>query len=454
MNSETRDPGDGSIREAVAGMREARASAVAMIEAAREQALRHADLNAIAWVDWDLARSTAAERDREARAGRLRGPLHGMPISIKDLYRVRDTVMQAGTHAELPDTGRDEALAVERLRAAGAVIFAKTNLHEVALGATGENGWTGDVKNPFDPARQSGGSSSGAGVCVAKRIGVAGLGSDTGGSIRIPANFCGVVGFKPSFGAVPLDGALNLSWTFDHAGPLTRSVDDAAVVFEALSQRSTGHGRMPRKPTLAVPAAWLAPRLSEAVREVFERSLVRLRAHGAQIVELDMPGLMLAWNCYTPIVRAEAAHVHRQALAKGGQGFSEAVLNALLDGRKINAGQYLDALRIRRDICGEFTAITRDHDAIILPTAPVLPPLRGQTEVATASGAMLTRLAILGQTLPFNVAGLPALTVPMGFVGGLPTGLQIVGARDGDASLLALGRWCESLLGAQPPAAA
>ena len=453
MNSETLVTGDASIRATVAALREGRASAVAMIDAAREQAARHADLNAIAWVDWELARGTADERDREARAGRLRGPLHGMPISIKDLYRVRDTVMQAGTHAELPDLGRVEALAVERLRAAGAVIFAKTNMHEVALGATGENGWTGDVKNPFDAARQSGGSSSGAGVCVAKRIGVAGLGSDTGGSIRIPANFCGVVGFKPSFGAVPLEGALNLSWSFDHAGPLARSVDDAAVVFEALSQRSTGHGRVSRKPSLAVPAAWLAPRLSEAVREVFERTLVRLRAHGAQIVELDMPGLSLAWNCYTPIVRAEAAQVHRQALAKGGQGFSEPVLNALLEGREISAGQYFDAQQMRRQVCSEFAAITRDHDAIILPTAPVLPPLRGQTEVATVSGAMLTRLAILGQTLPFNVAGLPALTLPMGFVGGLPTGLQMVGARDGDASLLALGRWCESLVGVQAPVA-
>ncbi|HMN78368.1 MAG TPA: amidase, partial [Burkholderiaceae bacterium] len=204
-----------TISERVAALRTGRAHAVALIDEARERAQRDAALNAIAWADWEAARAEAAERDREAAAGRLRGPLHGMPVSIKDLYQMRGTTMRAGTQAPLPAFDRDEAVAVGRLRDAGAILFAKTNLVEVALGATGENPWTGDVRNPWDPALQSGGSSSGAGVCVARGIGVAGLGSDTGGSIRVPANFCGVVGFKPTFGAVPLAGALHLSWTID-----------------------------------------------------------------------------------------------------------------------------------------------------------------------------------------------------------------------------------------------
>ena len=161
----------------------------------------------------------------------------------------------------LPDFG-GEAVAVTRLRDAGALPFAKTNLHEIALGATGENPHTGDVKNPFDPSRQAGGSSSGAAVATAVGIGFAGLGSDTGGSVRIPAAFCGVVGFKPTYGAIPLGGALHLSWTCDHAGPLARSVDDAALLYEAMSGRRTEHGTVARRPRFAVPAAWkpdLAP---------------------------------------------------------------------------------------------------------------------------------------------------------------------------------------------------
>src|SRR5690606_16378152 len=138
-----------------------------------------------------------------------------LPVSIKDLFNVRGMPTRAGTRAPLPELSSTEATLVTRLRDAGAVIFAKTNMHEIALGATGENRWTGDVSNPFDPSRQSGGSSSGAGVAVATGIGLAGIGSDTGGSVRIPAAFCGVTGFKPSFGAIPLDGGLHLSWTCD-----------------------------------------------------------------------------------------------------------------------------------------------------------------------------------------------------------------------------------------------
>jgi Asp-tRNA(Asn)/Glu-tRNA(Gln) amidotransferase A subunit family amidase len=198
----------------------------------------------------------------------------------------------------MPSLGALEAVAVARLRAAGALIFAKTNMHEIALGATGENAWTGDVKNPYDPARQAGGSSSGAGVAVATGIGVAGLGSDTGGSVRIPAAFSGVVGFKPSFGAIPLAGALHLSWTCDHAGPLTRSVDDAARLFEVMSGRRTDHGAVPRRPRLAVPAKWLAPRMSLAMGEWFESLLAGLR-RDADVIDVEASGPK--WVCIATI---------------------------------------------------------------------------------------------------------------------------------------------------------
>ena len=430
------------IRETVAALAAGRTTARALLDEAHDAAERHRDLNAIAWVDWDGAARAADALDSRARAGGPLGALHGIPVTIKDLYNVDGMPTAAGTRASLPDFG-GESVAVTRLRAAGALPFAKTNLHEIALGATGENVWTGDVKNPHDPARQAGGSSSGAGVAVATGIGFAGLGSDTGGSVRIPAAFCGVVGFKPSFGAIPLAGALHLSWTFDHAGPLARSVDDAALLFEAMSGRRTDHGGVARRPRFAVPAAWLQGRLDAATRAWFEQRLAALR-HDADVVEVEVPALPTALAHYTTIVRAEAAFVHRAALAAGGDGFSEGVLAPMRDGECVHAQVYLEAMRMREVLRGELDAVLRDHDALLLPTTAVPPPLRGQTTVAVEGGTLTVREAVLGQTLPFSYVGLPTLALPSGTVDGLPGSLQVVAARDADAPLLALGRWLEA----------
>jgi len=246
-----------TLVEQAAAIAAGRQSSLALIEAARSAAEAAAELNPLAWVDWPAAQAQARQLDAESAAGRRRGLLHGLPISIKDLFNVSGMPTRAGTRAELHELGSDEASLVTRLKEAGALIFAKTNMHEVAMGATGENLWTGDVRNPFDPARQSGGSSSGAGVCVRTGIGLGAIGSDTGGSVRIPAAFCGVTGFKPTRDAIPLDGALYLSWTCDHAGPLGLSVADCALMFEVMARRSVRHGVVARKPRLAVPLSWL-----------------------------------------------------------------------------------------------------------------------------------------------------------------------------------------------------
>jgi aspartyl-tRNA(Asn)/glutamyl-tRNA(Gln) amidotransferase subunit A len=316
-------------------------------------------------------------------------------------------------------------------------------MHEIALGATGENPWTGDVRNPVDPSRQAGGSSSGAGVATAVGIGFAGLGSDTGGSVRIPAAFSGVVGFKPSFGAIPLAGALHLSWTCDHAGPLTRSVDDAAMLYEVMAGRRTDHGTVARRPRLAVPAAWLKGRLHPATRAWFDARIAALRAH-ADVVHVDLPSLSRALAPYTAIVRAEAAFVHRMVLASGGEGFSDAVLAPMRDGAAQLTQVYLDAMRERELLRAELDAMLRDHDALLLPTSAVPPPARGQLEVQVEGGTLSTREAVLGQTLAFSFVGLPTLALPMGTADGLPASMQVVGARDADASVLALGRWLEA----------
>ena len=437
-----------SIRELVGAIAAGSTSALALIEQARERARASQHLNPIAYVDWDRAREQARASDAALRRGEPRGPLHGIPVSIKDLYVVDDMPTRAGTAATLPELGAHEGSAVSRLRSAGAILFAKTNMHEIALGATGENPFTGDVCNPVRPLHQSGGSSSGAAVCVATGIGVAALGSDTGGSIRIPAAFCGVTGFKPSFGAIPLDGALNLSWTCDHAGPLARSVADCALLYEVMSQRNASHGRVARHPRLGVPAHWLRGRLHPQVREQFEATLAALRAAGAEIEEVSVPLLSSAWPSYTPLVRAEAAWVHRAALAAGGSGFSEAVLAPLSAGQKVGAAEYIAALAARAALAGQLAAVLSGIDALILPTSPVPAPLRGQAEVTVEGGTLSVREAVLGQTLPFSFCGLPALSLPFAELAGLPLGLQLVGRADGDAALLALGTWVEQLVAA------
>lgn len=432
-----------SLRELACGIAQGLTSSRAWLDAARQASVRNADLNALAWVDWEAAAREAQALDAQASRGGPLGPLHGLPLSIKDLFSVQGMPMTAGTRARLPALGPGDAQAVARLRAAGALIFAKTQMHEIALGATGENAWTGDVKNPHDPARQAGGSSSGAGVAVATGIGLAGLGSDTGGSVRIPAAFSGVVGFKPSFGAIPLGGALHLSWTCDHAGPLTRSVDDAALLFEVMSGRRTDHGQVPRRPRLGVPATWLKGRLSPSMRAWFEALLAGLRRE-ADVLDIEASELAGASAAYTTLVRAEAAYVHRTVLAAGGEGFSAPVLAPLRAGLGVSVPAYLDAMAQRERLRTQLAALLRDYDALVLPTTGVPAPARGQAEVQVESGAMSTRDAVLGMTAPFSYVGLPTLSLPWGRVDGLPGSLQVVGASEHDAALLALCRWLES----------
>jgi aspartyl-tRNA(Asn)/glutamyl-tRNA(Gln) amidotransferase subunit A len=194
-----------------------------------------------------------------------------------------------------------------------------------------------------------------------------------------------------------------------------------------------------------VPRIWLRGRLEPAVRDAFERRLAAL-SEVAVIVDVDLPELALAWSCYTPIVRAEAAYIHRAALAAGGRGFSDGVLAPLRAGVGTTSGEYFGAMDGRRRMIDALDRSLRDVDAWLLPTSAAQPPVRGQTEVRTEDGTMSVREAVLGQTLPFSFAGVPALSLPAGFIDNLPWGLQAVGRRDGDAGLLALGRWLETWL--------
>lgn len=443
------------LRQQVQQLLDGQRSLVDEVEQLAHRAAGVAALNPLAWADWERARQEAAalaERVRANPGAHARLPLLGTWISVKDLFQLQGAPMRAGTTAALPPMADEDSAVVRRLKAAGALVFAKANMHEIALGATGENRWTGDVCNPHDPARQSGGSSSGSGVAVAVGLGSASIGSDTGGSIRIPAAFCGVVGFKPTFGQVPLDGALPLSWTCDHAGPLARSVADAALLHQVLSGNRLAHGSVARKPRLGVPRRWLEARLDEGTHAHFERLLARLSAV-AELVDAEPQGMDRPWIHYTPIVRAEAAAVHRAALMQGGEGFSAAVLPPLQAGLGLPAVDYIASMRARLEFSRDLNAVLQGVDAMILPTSAIVTPLRGQQEAPTRRGSLSVREAVLGQTLPFSFAGVPAISLPAGTVEvehegrrtPMPFGLQVAAQHGADASLLALAAWLEGL---------
>lgn len=417
-------------------------TAEALLLQALEQARSHASLNAMAMLDTDGALCFARARDEELARGSSPGPLHGIPVTIKDLFAVSGLETRAGTRASLPPLGRSTA--VDRLVKAGAVIIGKANMHEVALGLTGENEWTGDVCNPHDPERQAGGSSSGSGVAVAVGIGLASLGTDTGGSIRVPAALCGVVGFKPTHGLVPLDGALPLSPTCDHGGPLARSVEDARLLTEVLAARTLPAARI-EAPRFGIPAAYLDGRLTSAMRVSFDEMLRRLEHAGARVVELTVPDLDLTAEAYTPLVRAEAAHVHRAALSDAPDGFAAPVRRALEMGAAMSARQYLEARDRRRSVMAGLRRTFADEkiDALVLPATPSEALRRGETDIALESGVASLRDAQLALTAPFSLAGVPTACLPFGSIGLLPVGMQVVGPWDADARILDVSQWIE-----------
>lgn len=407
-----------------------------------EQARAHESLNALVTFDTIEALAVARKRDEELVQGRSPGRLHGIPVTIKDLFSVPGTETRAGTRATLPTLG--PSIAVNRLSEAGAVIIGKANMHEVALGLTGENKWTGDVRNPYDPKRQAGGSSSGSAVAVAVGIGLASLGTDTGGSIRVPAALCGVVGFKPTHGLVPLDGALPLSPTCDHAGPLALSVEDARLLTEVLAARPFPTRRI-EAPRLGIPAAYLEGRLTSAMREAFEGYLRRLDHAGARLVEVTVPDLDLTSKCYTPLVRAEAAHVHRAALRDASERFSAPVRDALEIGAAMSADEYLEARDRRRSVIAglRWTFAQGTIDALLIPATSSEALHRGETQVVLEGGVTSHRDAQLALTAPFSLTGVPTVCLPFGSIGGLPVGVQVVGPRSADARTLDVAQWLE-----------
>lgn len=393
----------------------------------------------------------AARRAEEQLARGVGGPLAGIPIAIKDLFQTRGMRTTAGSRILRDWIPRKDAAVVERLRAAGALIFGKTNLHEFAYGVTNANPWWGTARNPHDPQRSPGGSSGGSAIAVAAGLASAALGSDTGGSIRIPASLCGCVGLKPTHGAIPLDGTIPLGWSLDHAGPLTRTVDDAGLLFDVLSgtrawqeTRRRGRGALRQARIGLLRGALVSPAQSAISRQV--ESLGRaLSRRGLRVRSVEIPELEFTVATQLVTLRAEASAVHARWLRSSPRAYGVDVRVRLQLGALVSGSDYVLAQRMRGRIREALRVVLKEVDFLLLPTTPITAPIIGERRVRWRKAEEPVDGALVRLTAPFNLTGLPALSVPCGSDRGLPIGVQVVGQWNDDARVLALGRLIEEI---------
>jgi len=411
-------------------------------------------LNAFITVMAEEARRQARDADRELAAGRDRGPLHGVPISIKDLIDIRGVATTAASRVREGHVAERDAPSMLHLRQAGAVLIGKTNLHEFAFGTTSEDSAFGPARNPHDPTRSPGGSSGGSAASIVAGMALASIGSDTGGSIRIPAAACGTVGLKPSFGEISLDGVVPMSRTFDHIGPLTQTVADAALVYHALLGDPVSIPPAPMPVSglrLAVPRPYFCDILDDEVRARFEESLDRLRAAGVRIDDIEIHHAADIVPVYFHISFADAATYHATTLETMADRYTEPVRTRLEAGLYIQAQDYVRALAGREVLRREVDAALAQHDALVLPTMPIVAQPIGATTVKVGGTEQQVRAMMLRLTQLFNVTGHPALAMPCGMTSaGLPCSVQLVGCRMQTDALLRVALTCEPYIAGTP----
>ena len=410
---------------------------------------RERTLNAFTTVLDAAAAAQADTAAREIASGRYRGPLHGVPVSVKDLIDVAGIPTTAASRVPAGPPPAADAAAVGRLRAAGAILIGKCNLHEFAFGTTGEDSAFGPTLHPLDPGRSPGGSSSGSAVSVAAGMAWTSIGTDTGGSIRIPAAACGLVGLKPTFGEVSCDGVVPLAPSLDHVGPLARCVADARLVLHALRPpapvRPAACDPVTRR--LGCPRPFFLDELDPAVRETFDRAMERLRDAGWDLRDTpirhaeDTPAVCLH------LVLAEAAAAHAHGLEHHAGSYSTDVRLRLELGRYVLGEDYVRAQRGRAVLAAAVDAALTGCDALVLPALALPAPRLGADAVEIDGRSAPLRPLMLRLTQLFNATGHPAISIPCGLTsGGLPCGLQLVGLRNRTDHLLDVAEACEAVL--------
>jgi len=455
------DSGRLSLAEAARQIRDRKLSPVELTEACLRGIERlEGKLNAFITINADEAMTAAAKAADEIAKGGYRGTLHGIPLALKDIFAVKGVRMTAASKVLAENIAHEDAEVTARLRAGGAIIPGKLNLHEFAFGATGVNPHYGTARNPWDTERITGGSSSGSGAAVASGECPAALGTDTGGSIRIPASLCGIVGVKPTYGRVSKRGVLPLSWSLDHVGPMTRTVEDAAIVLQAIAGHDPADGSSADEPVpeytqsldgnvrglrIGVPKQFFFENVEPEVEAAVRSAVSLLGEMGAEIREIDVPFSGEIPGALTAIMLPEALAYHQKWLRERPDDYGTDVRYRLELGATYMAVHYVQAQRLREIAVDAWRReVFSQVDLVATPTTPITAPRIDPGDVSTPSGAGLqTTFSLIRFTNPFNFLGVPALSLPCGFTpfSPRPEDAAADGRLEGPIGLQLVGRW-------------
>jgi len=412
-------------------------------------------LNAFMAIEAEAALAAADVADAALAGGNARGPLHGVPLAHKDMYYDAGHVVTCGSLIRRDFVATTTSTALQRLKDAGTIRLGSLQMVEFAYGPTGHNVHYGAVRNPWNVDHITGGSSSGSGSAVAARLTFAALGSDTGGSIRMPAHFCGVTGLKVTWGRISRAGAMTLSQSLDTVGPLARTVEDCALLLGLMA------GADPEDPTastlpvpdymaatrgslkglkIGVPTAFYVDDLDSEVARVLDETTATLKKEGAEIVKVELPDQRQLTAACQLVLATEAAALHKRWMIERPQDYGAQVLMRLQNGLAIPAVTYLEAMRWRGPALAAFLAAVAGTDAMLVPVAPIPAATIAESDVGNSLNAEAVIQRITRFTRPINYLGLPALSIPCGFTkNGLPVGLHLVGRSFDEAMLLRIG---------------
>ncbi len=455
-----------TILEAAAALRARQVSSVELTEQSIALTERlNPELNAFLTITVARARERAQQADEELSRGVDRGPLHGIPIAYKDLFYTKGVRTTGGSLLFVKQFPTYDAAVVEKLQEAGAVMIGKTGMHELAYGITSDNPHFGTIANPWNVECIPGGSSGGSGAAVSSGMVAMAMGSDTGGSIRIPASFCGTVGLKPTFGRVSRYGVMPLGFSLDHMGPLTRTVRDAALALQAIAGHDPRDPSSSRAPVaeymppedirlsgvrIGLPENFYFDRVDSEVRDAVQRAARLAAEAGAELVPLRVPDIEALNTVGRVILLSEATAIYESQLDQRDL-FGADVLTLLDQGRLLKATGYVNAQRLRRSLAREFSAIWNRVDCLFTPTTCVVAPRIGQSTVMIDGVEEDVRLAATRLVRAINLLGVPAISLPCGMhSSGLPMGLQIVGRAFQEAPLLRVAAAVEDALGLFP----
>jgi aspartyl-tRNA(Asn)/glutamyl-tRNA(Gln) amidotransferase subunit A len=412
-------------------------------------------LNAFMTIETDEALKAAGEADAALAKGNSRGALHGVPLAHKDMYYDAGKVVTCGSKIRRDFVATTTSTALQRLKDAGTVRLGSLQMAEFAYGPTGHNAHFGAVHNPWNVDHITGGSSSGSGAAVAARLTSAALGSDTGGSVRMPAHFCGVTGLKTTVGRVSRAGAMPLSQSLDTVGPLAQSAEDCALLLGLMAGADPEDptaiaGALPdymaatKQPmqgiTIGVPTAFYVDDLDGEVARVLDETIATLKREGAAIVKVELPDQRQLSSASQLVLAVEAAAFHKRWMIERPQDYGPQVLMRLQNGLAVPAVSYLEAMRWRGAALSAHAAATAGVDAVIAPVSPIPAPTIVESDVGNSPEADAVLPRITRFTRPVNYLGVPALSIPCGFTrSGLPVGLQLIGRSFDEATLLRIG---------------